>query len=129
MSYQRNQHGRNRKKEDDSDALMRLVCLCLLAPRYADCQPDKEIAGCINDIGVPFSVNDLMKPNPQQIQMVFEWFAELLMNATRETIDPAMRAAADDIAGEHTNLFSADTRNLLGFFISLRRLMVEVGPP
>ncbi|KAI9789848.1 MAG: kinetochore-associated Ndc80 complex subunit nuf2 [Peltula sp. TS41687] len=102
-----------KKREEDSNAFMRL--------------PDKEIAGCISDIGVPFTVGDLQKPNPQQIQMVFEWFAELLMNATRETVEPAMRAAAQDVCGEHADLVSADTRNLMGFFVSLRRLLLECG--
>ncbi|KAK5004907.1 kinetochore-associated Ndc80 complex subunit nuf2, partial [Cryomyces antarcticus] len=30
--------------------------------------PDREIAGCISDIGINFTVHDLQKPNPQQIQ-------------------------------------------------------------
>ncbi|KAJ9300637.1 hypothetical protein DTO271G3_1801 [Paecilomyces variotii] len=106
-------HGRGRKKEDDSDALMRL--------------PDKEIAGCINDIGVPFTPADLVKPNPQQIQMVMEWFAELLMNTTRETVDPAMRAAAEDVCGDYADIVPNDTRNLMGFFMNLRKLMIECG--
>lgn len=91
-------------------------------------QPDDEIAGCISDIGVPFAIEDLVKPNPQQIQKVFEWFAELLMNATRETVEPAMRAAAEDVCGEHMEVVPADTRNLMGFYVSLRRLLVEVCP-
>lgn len=82
--------------------------------------------GCISDIGVPFGLEDLQKPNPQQIQKVFEWFAELLMNATRETVEPAMRAAAEDVCGEHMEVVPADTRNLMGFYVSLRRLLVEV---
>ena len=82
--------------------------------------------GCISDIGVPFALEDLQKPNPQQIQKVFEWFAELLMNATRETVEPAMRAAAEDVCGEHMEVVPADTRNLMGFYISLRRLLLEV---
>jgi kinetochore protein Nuf2 len=105
-------HNRGRKKEDENDALMRL--------------PDKEIAGCINDIGIPFTAADLIKPNPQQIQMVFEWFAELLMNTTKETVEPAMRAAAEDICGDYPDIVPLETRNLMGFFISLRRLMMEV---
>ncbi|KAK2737198.1 kinetochore-associated Ndc80 complex subunit nuf2 [Onygenales sp. PD_40] len=113
QQFHGSQHQRNRKKEPDPDALMRL--------------PDKEIAGCINDIGVPFSIGDLVKPNPQQIQMVFESFAELLMNATRETVEPAMRAAADDICPDNVDLIPPDTRNLMGFFTSLRKLMVECG--
>ena len=89
-------------------------------------QPDREIAGCISDIGVQFSPEDLQKPNPQQIQKVFEWFAELLMNATRETVEPAMRAAAEDVCGEHMEIVPSDTRNLMGFYVSLRKLLVEV---
>ncbi|KAJ5587270.1 Kinetochore protein Nuf2 [Penicillium hispanicum] len=106
-------HNRSRKKDDDNDALMRL--------------PDKEIAGCINDIGIPFTAADLVKPNPQQIQMVFEWFAELLMNTTRETVEPAMHAAAEDICGDFPDIVPNDTRNLMGFFISVRRLLMECG--
>ena len=89
-------------------------------------KPDREIAGCISDIGVQFSPEDLQKPNPQQIQKVFEWFAELLMNATRETVEPAMRAAAEGVCGEHMEIVPPDTRNLMGFYVSLRKLLVEV---
>lgn len=89
--------------------------------------PDSEIAGCISDIGIPFSTLDLQKPNPQQIQRVFEWFAELLMNTTRESVSPAMRAASEDVCGQYSEIFSADTRDLMGFFVVLRRLLWEVG--
>ena len=88
---------------------------------------DSEIAGCISDIGIPFSTLDLSKPNPQQIQRVFEWFAELLMNTTRESVSPAMRAAAEDICGPYAEIFSADTRDLMGFFLVLRKLLNECG--
>lgn len=102
-----------RKKEEEADAFMRL--------------PDKEIVGCITDIGIPFTVADLSKPNPVQVQMIFEWFAELLLNATRDTVEPAMRAAAEDICGDYTDVIPPDTRNLMGFYISLRRLLMECG--
>ncbi|KAL8673958.1 MAG: hypothetical protein Q9168_001653 [Polycauliona sp. 1 TL-2023] len=108
-----NNGGRGKQQQNDADAFMRL--------------PDKEIVGCISDIGVPFALEDLQKPNPQQIQKVFEWFAELLMNATRETVEPAMRAAAEDICGEYIEVVPADTRNLMGFYVCLRRLLVECG--
>ncbi|KAI9801761.1 MAG: hypothetical protein M1825_003133 [Sarcosagium campestre] len=107
------QNGRGKKREEDSDAFMRLS--------------DKEIAGCITDIGIPFSPADLQRPNPQQIQLIFECFAELLMNATRETITPAMRAAAEDVCGEHADIIPTDTRNLMGFYVSLRKLLFECG--
>ncbi|MCJ1445862.1 MAG: kinetochore-associated Ndc80 complex subunit nuf2 [Stictis urceolatum] len=104
----------NKQKKDDSDEFMRLS--------------DSEIAGCINDIGVPFSPEDLLRPQPAQIQKVFEWFAELLMNTTRETVEPAMRAAADDIVGEElSDIVPVETRNLMGFYASLRKLLSECG--
>ena len=49
------------------------------------------------------------------------------MNATRDSIDPAMRAAAEDICGDFPEIVPSDTRNLMGFFVSLRRLLVECG--
>lgn len=91
-------------------------------------KPDKEIAGCISDIGISFSVEDLRKPNPQQIQRVFEWFAELLTNTTREVVAPAMKAAAEDMYGDDSDrIFTPDTRELMGFFITVRRLLLECG--
>ncbi|KAK4188322.1 putative kinetochore protein nuf2 [Podospora australis] len=109
------QQSRSRKKEEEAAyANMRL--------------PDREIVGCINELGVPFTVADLQKPNPIQVQMIFEWFGELLMNKTRTTVDPAMRAAAEDICGDFSDsLMPPDTRNLMGFFRSLRRLMEDCG--
>lgn len=107
------QQSRTRKKEEEADAFMRLS--------------DREIVGCITDIGITFSVADLQKPNPVQVQMIFEWFAELLLNATRESVEPAMRAAAEETCGEYSDVVPADTRNLMGFYVSLRRLMLECG--
>ncbi|KAI1393988.1 Nuf2 family protein [Hypoxylon trugodes] len=107
------QSGRTRKKEEEADAFMRL--------------PDREIVGCITDIGIPFTVADLQKPNPLQVQMIFEWFAELLLNATRETVHPAMSAAAEDVCGEFADIVPPDTRDLLGFYVSLRKLLLECG--
>jgi kinetochore protein Nuf2 len=78
---------------------------------------------------VPFTAADLSKPNPQQIQTVLEWFAELLTNTTRETVEPAMRAAAEDVFGDYSDIVPGDTRNLMGFFVSLRKLMIEVLDP
>jgi kinetochore protein Nuf2 len=93
-------------------------------------QPDREIAGCISDIGINFTVDDLRKPNPQQIQKVFEWFAELLTNTTREIVAPAMRAAAESMAGpdlDADRIFTADTRELMAFFVTMRKLLLECG--
>ena len=107
------QQSRSRKKEEEADAFMRL--------------PDREIVGCITDIGINFTVADLQKPNPAHVQQIFEWFAELLLNATRETVEPAMRAAAEDVCAEFSDVIPPDTRNLMGFYVSLRRLLFECG--
>lgn len=92
--------------------------------------PDREIVGCINELGIPFTVADLQKPNPIQVQQIFEWFGELLMNKTRQTVDPAMRAAMEDVVGSQfgeAGLMPADARSLMGFFVSLRTLMAHCG--
>ena len=51
------------------------------------------------------------------------------MNTTRETVEPAMRAAAEDVCRDYSEIVSADTRNLMGFYVSLRKLLVEVFLP
>ena len=69
----------------------------------------------------------MQKPNPQIIQKVFEWLAELLMNTTRDVVAPAMRAAAEDLCGpEAERIFTSDTRDLMGFFVVLKKLLREV---
>lgn len=37
-----------------------------------------------------------------------------------------MRAAAEDVCGEYVEIIPSDTRNLMGFYVSLRKLLVEV---
>ncbi|KAK3390658.1 Nuf2 family-domain-containing protein [Podospora didyma] len=106
---------RTRKKEEEAAyANMRL--------------PDREIVGCINELGIPFTIADLQKPNPIQVQQIFEWFGELLMNKTRQTVDPAMRAAVEDMCNDYGDaLMPPDTRNLMGFYASLKKLMEHCG--
>lgn len=48
------------------------------------------------------------------------------MNITRDTVEPGMRFAADDVCGDYPDIIPMDTRNLMGFFVSLRRLLMEV---
>ena len=48
------------------------------------------------------------------------------MNTTRDVVSPAMRAAAEELVGpEAERLYSADTRDLMGLFVMLRKLLVE----
>lgn len=37
-----------------------------------------------------------------------------------------MRAAADDVCGKYADIVPAETRNLMGFYVSLRRLLMDV---
>lgn len=48
------------------------------------------------------------------------------MNATHETIEPAMSAAAKDVCGEYADIFQSDARNLMGFYVALRKLLIKV---
>ena len=49
------------------------------------------------------------------------------MNTTREVVAPAMKAAAEDMCGpEADRVFTSDTRDLMGFFVVLRKLLSEV---
>jgi len=90
-------------------------------------QPDSEIVGCISDVEIAFTVADLQKPTATQIQQIFEWFAEVLMGTSRETIEPTMRAAAEDVCGEYADIFPAEGRNLMAFYVSLRKLLLNCG--
>ena len=78
-------------------------------------------------MGIPFQPADLQKPNPQVIQMVFEHLGELVMNATRDNIDPAMRAAAEDVCAEFPEIVPVETRLLMGFFVHLRTMLEQCG--
>jgi kinetochore protein Nuf2 len=59
--------------------------------------------------------------------MVFEHLGELVMNATRGSLDPAMRAAAEDVCAEFPELVPVETRLLMGFFVQLRVMMEQCG--
>ncbi|OAP63041.1 hypothetical protein AYL99_02268 [Fonsecaea erecta] len=107
------QQQRVKKKEEDPADFMRLS--------------EKEIASCISEMGIPFQPSDILRPNPQVIQMVFEHLGELVMNATRDTLDPALRAAAEDVCSEFPDLVPAETRLLMGFFVQLRNMLEQCG--
>ena len=48
------------------------------------------------------------------------------MYTTRETVEPAMKAAAEDVCREYADIVPSETRNLMGFYASLRKLLVAV---
>ncbi|ETI21307.1 hypothetical protein G647_07653 [Cladophialophora carrionii CBS 160.54] len=107
------QQQRVKKKEEEPVDFMRLS--------------DKEIASCISEMGIPFQASDILKPNPQVIQMVFEHLGELVMTTTRDTLDPAMRAAAEDVCSEFPEIVPVETRLLMGFFVQLRTMLEQCG--
>jgi kinetochore protein Nuf2 len=78
-------------------------------------------------MGIPFQPSDILKPNPQVIQMVFEHLGELVMTTTRDTLDPAMRAAAEDVCSEFPEIVPVETRLLMGFFVQLRTMLEQCG--
>lgn len=49
------------------------------------------------------------------------------MNTTRDVVAPSMKAASEDVAGQYSEIFTPDTRDLMGFFVTLRRLLAECG--
>ena len=59
--------------------------------------------------------------------MVCEHLGDLLMNATRDSIAPAMRAAAEDICSDYPEIVPMETRMLMGFFVSLREMLFKCG--
>jgi hypothetical protein len=72
-------------------------------------------------------VQDLHKPQPEQIQKIFELFADLLMNITHETVSPAMAATAEEVCKETgIDVTPETTRNLLGLYTSVKKLLIEV---
>jgi len=58
---------------------------------------NSDIVLCMQELGVSFSDEDLQKPTPQRMQMVYEAFADILMGYTRETFDANVRACADEV--------------------------------
>jgi kinetochore protein Nuf2 len=86
---------------------------------------DPDICENVTYMGLPFTLDDLRKPAPQQVQRLYEFLADLCMNVTRETVGPPMSAAAQQIAGEEMGerLFGQDVRDLMGLFVRLRGFM------
>lgn len=87
---------------------------------------DPDICDNVSFLGIPFTIDDLRKPQPQQIQRLYEELANLCMSVTRDTVAPAMSAAASDIVGADVadRLYSSDIRDLMGLFVRLRQFMV-----
>ncbi|PWW79994.1 hypothetical protein C7212DRAFT_355950 [Tuber magnatum] len=86
---------------------------------------DNELVDCISELGIPFQMEDLKKPSPQKIQLVFEMFADLLMGVRKETIEPVLNAAAQQVLEFPET--QTDSHTLMAFYVSLSQLMLECG--
>ncbi|CAZ86109.1 unnamed protein product [Tuber melanosporum] len=86
---------------------------------------DNELVDCISELGIPFQMEDLKKPSPQKIQLVFEMFADLLMGVRKETVEPVLNAAAQQVL-EFPDT-QTDSHTLMAFYVSLSQLMLECG--
>ncbi|GAO46849.1 Nuf2-domain-containing protein [Saitoella complicata NRRL Y-17804] len=82
-----------------------------------------EILTCMSELSIPFTEDDLNKPSPQRMQMVYETFADILMGVTRENLDSSLQSSSDmDFFEIHSG-----SLGLMVFHQKLVRLMNEVG--
>jgi len=58
---------------------------------------NSDIILCLQELSIPFSDEDLQKPTPQRMQMVYEAFADILMGYTRESFDANVRACGNEV--------------------------------
>jgi len=71
--------------------------LMMTAPYVFPPLRNADIVLCMQELGVPFSEEDLQKPTPQRMQMAYEAFADILMGYTRETFDAHVRACQNEV--------------------------------
>ena len=58
---------------------------------------NSDIILCLQELSIPFSEEDMQKPTPQRMQMVYEAFADILMGYTLESFDANVRACANEV--------------------------------
>jgi kinetochore protein Nuf2 len=51
----------------------------------------------MQELGVPFVEEDIQKPTPQRMQMVYEAFLDILMGYTREAFDANVLACSNEV--------------------------------
>ena len=58
---------------------------------------NSDIVLCMQELSVPFAEEDLQKPTPQRMQIVYEAFLDILMGYTRESFDSNVRACTNEV--------------------------------
>jgi len=128
--------GKQQQQQYAAENHLLLVCFPLLHLPFASLgkwsgviltikQKDNELVDCISELGIPFQMEDLKKPSTQKIQLVFEMFADLLMGVRKETIEPVLNAAAEQVLEFPET--QTDSHMLMAFYVSLSQLMLECG--
>lgn len=85
-----------------------------------------EILDCMNELGIPMTPNDLEKPSPGKMQLVYSAFLELVMGVTKHYFDCAIDACSTEMV--HFDIYE-DSLLLMVFFRHLQVLMREVDFP
>jgi kinetochore protein Nuf2 len=62
-----------------------------------------EIVAMVNHLSIPFTVEDITKPNPNSIRHVYEMFVELLMGISKEDLQQPHFAGVGHL--NHPELF------------------------
>ncbi|KAJ1908960.1 kinetochore-associated Ndc80 complex subunit nuf2 [Tieghemiomyces parasiticus] len=94
------------------------------APYSFPALPPAEILQCMNDLQIPFTEEDLMKPTPQRMQVVYEAFVDIFMGITSDQFEDPKVELANLIEFPEIH---ADSTVLMTFYHHVRRLMHEVG--
>jgi kinetochore protein Nuf2 len=88
--------------------------------------PPDEIVACLTELFINITTDDLARPTPGKMQLIYTGFADIIMGVTSEAIE-ASKAACEQEA-DHPDIF-ADTFLLMIFYRQLQVLMREVGFP
>lgn len=75
-----------------------------------------EIVQCLNDLGIPFTEEDLAKPSPARMQVVYEAFMDILMGVTREQFEEPRQQLLDLLDFPEIHV---DALSLMGFYYQL----------
>ncbi|KAJ3092285.1 kinetochore-associated Ndc80 complex subunit nuf2 [Quaeritorhiza haematococci] len=83
-----------------------------------------EIVNCMADLSIPFSEEDLVRPQPHRILGAYENLADILMGVTREQYSQPSFAVMEIL--EYPDLHQ-ESISLMAFYRQLYKLMTEVG--
>ncbi|KAJ3158960.1 kinetochore-associated Ndc80 complex subunit nuf2 [Geranomyces michiganensis] len=82
-----------------------------------------ELVRCMADLGIPFSEEDVSKPNTQRLLGIYEHFTKLILGVSRASF--AVPSFSVQQAMEYPELHQ-DALNFMGFYQQIRKLMKEV---